>query len=99
VTFEFAGNKYALQFKYETELEKERGLFRRTYCTLFKYVESQWLPSVIEGEALCVPEDRYVKETGRKLALTRALSSVSKEFRTAAWQAYHSRRNNENKGS
>ncbi len=44
------------------------------------------------GLAFTHPNDRFVKETGRKIALTNALIWRSdKTFRAAAWNAYHNR--------
>ena len=55
------------------------------------------------GSALCAKSDQFRKDTGRKVALTKALRSqkianvcrnnryIEKDFRTAAWQAYHKR--------
>lgn len=55
------------------------------------------------GAALCAKSDQFRKETGRKVALTKALrcekifnvcgckSATCKQFRTAAWQCYHKR--------
>jgi hypothetical protein len=39
--------------------------------------------------ALCNPKDMFVKERGRKISLTRALSSLPKDTRKAIWRAYH----------
>jgi hypothetical protein len=45
------------------------------------------------GYALCSSKDHYIKETGRKVALRRALelSGVDKPHRRAIWLKYHSR--------
>lgn len=46
------------------------------------------------GEAFRNPHDRPCKETGRKLALTRALDDAGycRESRARVWAAYHHRR-------
>jgi hypothetical protein len=41
------------------------------------------------GLALQNPNDRFVKDTGRKLAMKRALSSFTGQFRSAFWNHYH----------
>ena len=46
------------------------------------------------GMAKCGLKDNFCKETGRKIALTRALRCFDdKEFRTAIWNAYFHRDN------
>ncbi len=44
------------------------------------------------GYAYCSVKDVFSKETGRKVALTRALKEFDKEFRTRAWKAYLGRK-------
>src|SRR5689334_14705759 len=53
----------------------------------------------VYGRAECSPLDRFEKERGRKLTLTRAMKQVpdfrgrkGKEARTAVWNAYLNRR-------
>ena len=40
------------------------------------------------GVAHCSEQDAFVRKIGRKLALTRALKSMPREFRRQAWAAY-----------
>lgn len=40
------------------------------------------------GEATLSPKDKPIKSKGQKIALTRALETFHKDFRTAAWLAY-----------
>lgn len=49
---------------------------------------------VARGLAYCAPADRYDRETGRKLALTRALfrDRFPKDVRRSIWNTYHARR-------
>lgn len=51
------------------------------------------------GSAYCHPKDRFVKETGRKIALAQALAGATREFRTLAWHAYHNRFRHQSKGA
>lgn len=46
------------------------------------------------GQSTCSWQDQFVRESGRKVALRRALSAmnVSKLVRQQAWLAYHSRK-------
>lgn len=45
------------------------------------------------GSAFCVPEDQFVKDVGRRISLTRALSDsgLDKEARRIIWATYLSR--------
>lgn len=49
----------------------------------------------VQEYALCHPNDQYDKNTGRKLALTRALKCLTKdrELRKRFWNAYFAARN------
>ncbi len=44
------------------------------------------------GRAWCHENDNFCKETGRKLALTRAVKDLPKEQRKAVWEAYLNRK-------
>ena len=44
------------------------------------------------GRSWCHENDQFSKETGRKLALARALMGYDRGFRTAAWKAYLGRK-------
>ena len=46
------------------------------------------------GIAFCHPVDQYDRNTGRKLALSRALHSFPREERAAFWIAYYQKRGN-----
>ncbi len=52
-----------------------------------------WSPWIFAstGVACCSFGDRFVKETGRKLALKRAMKDWLKSSRTLMWKAYHER--------
>lgn len=48
--------------------------------------------TLYKGRAICQIGDQYCKETGRKIALKRALENINnRDMRRAFWQAYHSR--------
>ncbi len=44
------------------------------------------------GASLCHPKDNFCRETGRKLALTRAITGFNKAQRAAIWAVYLHRR-------
>lgn len=88
----------AIQFTHETifvdppgpiRLDARKVEARTTICTLVNKSNE----IVAEGEAFCHVNDQFNKETGRKLALARALkeSELSQESRALIWQAYFSR--------
>lgn len=43
------------------------------------------------ADAICHPDDSFNKETGRKIALTRAIKSLPKDERRKIWEAYFKR--------
>lgn len=72
------------------------------YWITFKYfnnkvttciIETQGFVEVCSGTCYLSENDRFVKETGRKIALARALKYVfNKEERTQFWNAYFNRK-------
>lgn len=93
---EIDSTKYEIEFRYETDSKNRRV----TYCTLSVIVEnpdgSINIPVTIEGRAICAAGDSFKKETGRKLALARAIEDFEKEWRKKLWNAFHSVRGKEN---
>lgn len=83
--------KFRIWFKYESD---RNG--RREVCC---FIDEEDAPGTTfaAGSAICAPSDRFCKETGRKVALKKALDGApwafrtDKDFRTAAWQCYHKR--------
>jgi len=49
------------------------------------------LKVISTGTAQCSKLDNFAKETGRKIALARAIKNFSKEERTEIWDKYFSR--------
>jgi hypothetical protein len=93
MTFTFEDYHYEIQFKY-THHTGLRGID----CYI-NQVHGQIKKRVAIGWSSCSSADVFVKETGRKIALTRALGEIvyalpvrEKAFRTAAWTAYHNRK-------
>jgi hypothetical protein len=82
--------KYEVNFYYK---DSERG--KMTICEI---VDTQASMPYIRGmgEAVCSPQDQFNKNTGRKIALLRALDdtgSTNKEVRKGFWDAYFAARN------
>ena len=86
--FKINGIEYSIIFKHETKNVRDR----HTYCIIELSENRQIL---VEEDAYCHPNDNFCKETGRKLALARALKAlgVPVEFRREAWLCYLNRGN------
>jgi hypothetical protein len=69
MTFAYNDRHYKIQFEYAAYTgHAGRGL----YCHIFE-VQGNTETEIATGWSSCVPQDRFVKETGRKIALARAL--------------------------
>ena len=69
---------------------------QQTVCSIYTMPESDPLAKpafMVAGAAYCSPFDTFVKETGRKLALARALDKgkINRDDRRLLWEAYHLR--------
>jgi hypothetical protein len=84
---QFRGFTYKVDFKHL----RNDGAWRASFTECHVTVNDQ--PTGILGVACCVPQDQYKKETGRKLALGRALKQlfpgpIGKQARQHFWTAY-----------
>lgn len=81
----FQVDDYKVEFRYTNWGDGTKS----TECFITKGNDTK------EGFAICDPSDNFCKNTGRKLALTRALKSldVNYELRTRFWDAYFTARN------
>jgi hypothetical protein len=102
VHFTHDGVKYSITFEYHPA---EYGLGRSTYCRisvnspLFVDPAGMW-DTYVAARTWCHPTDKFVKETGRKLALAQALSLVQdRAFRRVAWECYLGRGKSQKKTS
>lgn len=91
------GERVAVMFKHpRTDIgsKKEPVIQRSTTCTI-AYLGEDGRPGqpVATATVVCSPQDNFCKETGRKLALTRALrrSFFMRADRVAIWAAYFRR--------
>ena len=86
------GTEYTVHFRHQQLREPvpwgERLIRGRTSAS----VENQG-EEVGFGMARCSAGDIFCRETGRKLAMARALKDLDKPVRTAIWQAYFQRTN------
>ena len=87
--FTFDGQAYEIQFRHGQSCPPNVPMeVRSTACTIFIGHALHWY----EGRSWCHGNDQFSKETGRKLALERALTGRTRDFRTAAWKAYFARK-------
>ncbi len=79
------GIEYKISFNHYNPPKPERA---NTQCSI------EWETGHYLGSAIVHPKDTYCKETGRKLALRRALlaGGFSREQRKLFWAAYRYRR-------
>jgi len=82
---------YEMFFKHHNN---GRRVGRRTECFI-RHTRERARHLVLSGCAYCHPHDNYCKETGRKIALARALERVRRDDRRLFWQAYFARNENE----
>ncbi len=74
--------------RHAAQYEQKAGVARECTCTHI---------ATAVGTARCNPVDGFKRETGRKIALDRALREVEpiKSFRRICWNAYHGRANSQ----
>lgn len=73
------GRDYSFNFQHHTS-----GIERGTICRVYNEDGVQ----VTYGVANVHPHDNYCKEKGRKIALSRAISTWEKEYKTLVWNEY-----------
>lgn len=68
-------------------------IHHRTTCTVWETVQDQEPQIIARGSADCCGLDNFKKETGRKIALSRAIAQLDlpKAERAEIWQQYHMR--------
>lgn len=89
MTFEYKRSTWIITFKHETRYALPTDpnvMVRGTRCDIKPQGESLLVRG--EGHSYCHPNDNFCRETGRKLALKKALLTATRPFRTAAWRAY-----------
>ena len=75
-----------IKFRYKVH----NGISLRTGFTICKlYLNGKYMGF---GWASCSDKDQFNKNTGRKVALSRALRSFDREFRKKVWRAYFNAR-------
>jgi hypothetical protein len=73
-------------FPYDEHGQKEnRG------STICEISERGFKEPLFVGKSVCSSRDRFCKETGRKVALTRAIASLPRETRKQIWEDYFNR--------
>lgn len=85
------GIEYRIYFHYSRDSKKRRKVTAYIEnCDVD--TEDFFIPDVLGATATCCRGDQFVKETGRKIALAKALKDRDREFRKAAWEAYFARK-------
>ena len=79
-SFKFQHNTGNTTSKKETSSQIERG----TVCRVFNEAGDQ----VTYGVSNVHPKDNFCKEKGRKIALSRAITSWDKSYREQVWNEY-----------
>ncbi len=87
---------FYISFRHDMGKRDENGnidvqSFGLTHCTVTATPHGQPRENgdiMGDGWATKVPGDQYCKETGRKYALTRALSKLDRTVRSRIWQEY-----------
>ena len=59
-----------------------------TICEIFEIVDTDSVKAVSKGKAFCTKNDQFVKATGRKVALRKAVASLPREQRVEIWSSY-----------
>ena len=96
--FTFEGERWRIVFRYSDQIMPEsedltevRRVTTECWISRWRPTQHLWVEDAV-GHAVKHPGDRPSKETGRKLALARALYSYRRAFRTVAWSTYHARK-------
>lgn len=93
--FTFEGVEFRINFAHFTEekwVSRKIGYVERPTTTVQIVVGSQDSERVVcAGKASQDVSDKPSREEGRKHALANALTGEPEAFRTALWEAYHSR--------
>lgn len=84
--FSHDGKEYRIEFKY-TVVDGRR----ETTCLINTGATRESEETYSVGNAMCSEQDQFNRETGRELALKRALDDLPRPFRAAAWTAYRNR--------
>ena len=90
---EIEGTKYYISWIHDrvwpAEVTGDNG---GTWCGIFDRPDSDPEKPVWEGFAYCSLKDKFSKETGRKVSLTKALALWPREKRKLVWEAYFKRK-------
>ena len=73
------GRDYSFKFQHHTS-----GIERGTVCRVYNEDGVQ----VTYGVSNVHPQDNFCKEKGRKIALSRAIKTWEKDYRTQVWEEY-----------
>ncbi len=86
---EVDGVEYKVKFRHNTKGDWIEG--RDIWARAVTKAKLEGPGMEVIGTANCSHADIFSKETGRKIALTRAVKPLPKKVRTAIWKAYFER--------
>lgn len=79
---------YTISFEYMREPDP-KGISKKGFPVgVVCAVESSNSEDILLGYSYCNPVDQFNRQTGRKLALTRAIEELPREERAEVWRAY-----------
>lgn len=96
----YKGNEYRINWskQYQKLMNPENQIVvteqvTGTYC----FIKNEANEVIADGNSFLNPADNFNKNIGRKISLTRALSTISdKDFRSEIWKEYFIMRNGKN---
>lgn len=89
IRFQINEEKGKISFKYGTV---EDQLWRGKHRVIEAHVSlDETSTNTHVGSAICHQNDNFCKDTGRKMALTRAIVDLPRHLRRTIWAAYHNR--------
>ena len=85
--FTIGGQEYKVEWRYHNDKEAvEEGVCRGVvHCDI---IDPQTGGTLLYGGAACSWQDRFTRKIGRKVALTRAIKDMPRDFRSQVWAAY-----------
>ena len=86
------GVKLKISWQHNTAKDDATDDRHTTVCILDQMKDGESLDKIHKGTAYCSLKDRYNKEVGRKVSLTRALQQWDRKERAKIWKAYFARK-------
>ncbi len=95
-TINYSGRDYKVDFMHN-HFENEESVHYQgsTICTISEVNGKDIIGEVASGESFCSKTDKFLKATGRKISLKRALENLNlgNEIKPIIWMNYYQRTN------